>query len=276
MMALGMGAEGLERTMEAEAGEVSGLPERMGARRESDCLPDRLGARRESDCLPEKLGVRQKGNSLFDAPEATKKDIQSEDLEKLEAMLNTAEGIRKLMEAHPEKIELWEKALEALETLNHPDATDAEKRSAIGKLSALKGQLLEVAVKDVLAERGLFVEPKQRTVEGQDGGTRPDVIAANSTDQPITVFGIAVSPGETISVECKCGGKGYLRDQLCNHIPNQLSGQIGHRALLTTGDIHKVDRNLVRDVCEKYGAKLVTLGVRISDIEKAIKEVSAA
>ena len=100
------------------------------------------------------------------------------------------------------------------------------------------------------------------------------MIAKNETSEPISIFGVIVKPGETISIECKCGVKSYLSSQLRDHIPNQLSGQIGHKVLLTTGDIRQVDSNLVQDTCKKYGARLVALAIRASDVRDAIKGVS--
>lgn len=258
-MALGVGSAALEKTAKTEI-------------KESDNLPKRLETQRESDCLPDRLGMRQESN-LSEVADEKQIEIQNEDLEKLEAMIDTPEGLRKLMEDHPEKAESWQSALEAVETLNDPDTTDAEKRSATGRLNAMQGQLLEIAAKDLLAAHGLSVESKQRTLDGQDGGTRPDVIAKNETRDPVVVFGTIIEPGGTISVECKCGGKSYLDSQLRNHIPNQLSGQIGHKMLLTTGDIRQVDSDLVQNTCKGHNAKLVTMRISASDVRDAIKGV---
>lgn len=194
--------------------------------------------------------------------------------EKIAKIIGTPEGIKELMEKHPEKAELWQSQLDALETLNDPDASPAEIRSAQAKLSILKGQIMEVAVKDVLAEAGFDVEAQQRVVEGESGGTRPDVVAVNNTDHPIEVFGTTIQPGETLSIECKCGGSAYMTDQLNKHIPNQLSGQEGTKVLLTTSDIKSTPDGLATSVCDKYGAKLITLDVSVAAVEKAIKEVA--
>lgn len=133
---------------------------------------------------------------------------------------------------------------------------------------------MEVAVKDVLAEAGFDVEAQQRVVEGEIGGTRPDVVAVNNTDHPIEVFGTTIQPGETLSVECKCGGSAYMTNQLNNHIPNQLSGQEGTKVLLTTSDINGAPDGLAASVCGKYGARLIALEVSVATVEKAIKEVA--
>lgn len=203
-------------------------------------------------------------------------DIDKRDaiLKRIEESISTPEGIKELIEKHPEKAELWKSQLEALDTLNDPDASPAEIRSAQAKLSILKGQLMEVAVKDALTEAGFDVEAQQRVVEGESGGTRPDVIAVNNTDHPIEVFGITIQPGETLSVECKCGTSSYMTNQLNHHIPNQLSGQDGTKVLLTTSDVNGAPDGLAASVCDKYGAKLVSLDVSVAAVEKAIKEVS--
>lgn len=208
--------------------------------------------------------------------DSNESDIEKSDpvLEKIAKSIGTPEGIKALIEKHPEKAELWKSQIEALNTLNDPDASPAEIRSAQAKLSILKGQLLETAVKDALVEVGFDVEAQQRVVEGESGGTRPDVIAKNNTDHPIEVFGVTIQPGETICVECKCGGSAYMTNQLNNHIPNQLSGQEGIKVLLTTSDIKDTPSGLATSVCEKYGAKLVIPDVSISDVENAIKEVA--
>lgn len=211
-----------------------------------------------------------------DNNESIDADVEKKDpiLEQIEKTLGTPEGIKALIERHPEKAELWKSQLEALETLNDPEATPAEIRSAQAKLSILKGQLLEIAVKDALTDAGFDVESQQRVVEGESGGTRPDVIAKNNTDHPIEVFGVTIQPGETVSVECKCGGSAYMTNQLNNHIPNQLSGQEGTKILLTTSDIKDTPSGLAKNVCDKYGAKLVIADVSVTDVENAIKEVA--
>lgn len=195
-------------------------------------------------------------------------------MEQIEKSIGTVEGIKELMARHPEKLELWKSQLEALETLNDPEATPAEIRSAQAKLSILKGQILETAVKDALSDAGLDVESQQRVVEGESGGTRPDVIAKNNTDKPIVVLGETIQPGETLCIECKCGGTAYMTNQLLNHIPNQLSGQPGTKILLTTSDINNVTPGLAENVCSTYGAKLKVPNVSVADVEAAIKEVA--
>jgi hypothetical protein len=214
-------------------------------------------------------------DSSNEGKDTKESDVEKKDpiLEKVEKMITTQEGIKALIEKHPEKAELWKKQLEAVDKLNDPDASDAEVNSANRTLSKLKGQLLEYAVKDALSDVGFDVESQQRVVEGEKGGTKPDVIAKNNTDHPIEVFGITIQPGETLSGECKCGGRAYLANELKNHIPNQLSGQEGTKMLLTTSDIKRTPAGLVQSVCGSYEAKLVTLDVSATDAENAIKEV---
>jgi hypothetical protein len=221
------------------------------------------------------------GENTNDAGRDEGRDSKESDIEKkgsvqekIEKTLSTSEGISELVEKHPEKAELWISQLEALDTLNDSDASPAEIRSAQAKLSILKGQLLETAVKDALSNAGFDVESQQRVVEGENGGTRPDVIAKNNTDHPIKVFETTIQPGETLSVECKCGGSAYMTNQLNNHIPNQLSGQEGTKILLTTSDIKDTPSGLANNVCNRYGANLVIVDVSVADVEKAIKEHS--
>lgn len=256
-------------------------PEARGGIRETAKLPERIETPRETGCLPEHIKVTE-GPVKLPKPSMETRDaravLESTDVrdtvwEKVNDTLRSPEGIKNLMEKHPEKVELWQSEQKALGTMNDPMATDAERRSAQAKLSALKGQLLETAVKDALADVGLTVEVKQRVVEGQDGGTRPDVIAKNDTDHPVHVFGLEVKSEETLSIECKCGRKDYLDQQLRNHIPNQLSGQIGHKALLTTADIRQVDPSLVKNICQKYDAALIVLDAKVSAVENSIKGV---
>lgn len=218
---------------------------------------------------------RMESEPQLDTPLDVTETIKDTAWKKINDAIDSKEGIGNLVEKHPEKT-TWQDGLKAKDVLNDPDATDAEKRSAQAKLSTMKGDMLETMVKDVLSGEGFTVEEKQRLVEGQDGGTRPDIIAKNDTDRPISVFGIMVKPGETLSIECKCGSTGYLRNELKQHIPNQLSGQLGHRVLLSTADIRQVDPALVRNTCKQYGASLVVLDTKVSTIEKAIKEVSAS
>lgn len=208
--------------------------------------------------------------------DSNESDVEENDpvLEKIAKSIGLPEGIKNLIEKHPEKAGLWKSQINVLDTLNNSDTSPAEIRSAQAKLSILKGQLLETAVKDVLIEVGFDVEAQQRVVEGENGGTRPDVIAKNNTDHPIELFGVTIQPGDTICVECKCGGSAYMINQLNNHIPNQLSGQEGNKVLLTTSDIKDTPSGLANNVCEKYGAKLIIPNVSVSDVENAIKEVA--
>lgn len=263
-----------ETTETTENSETSECPESNESEKQesSSTTFKELFERLFSDDFLDSLKQPQE-NSENDNSEA---NVEKPDpiAEKIAKIIGTPEGIKELMEKHPEKAELWQSQLDALETLNDPDASPAEIRSAQAKLSILKGQIMEVAVKDVLAEAGFDVETQQRVVEGESGGTRPDVIAVNNTDHPIEVFGTTIQPGETLSIECKCGGSAYMTNQLNNHIPNQLSGQEGTKVLLTTSDINGTPDGLAVSVCNKYGAKLITLDVSVAAVEKAIKEMA--
>ena len=233
--------------------------------------PEGKISEKEADSFWSNLFKKQKAEKLSSEFGIEKTDPV---LEKIEKSIGTPEGIKTLIENHPEKAELWNSQLKVLDTLNDPDASPAEIRSAQAKLSILKGQLLETAVKDALVDVGFEVEAQQRVVEGESGGTRPDVIAKNSTDHPIEALGVTIQPGETFCIECKCGGSSYMANQLNDHIPNQLSGQEGTKMLLTTSDIKETPTGLANHVCEKYGASLVVLDASVNDVENAIKEVS--
>lgn len=194
--------------------------------------------------------------------------------EKIEKSIGTPEGIEALIEKHPEKAEQWKDQMKAIETLADPEALPLERKSAKGKYNSLQGQLLEYAAKDALTEAGFDVEARQRVVEGESGGTRPDVIAVNNKAHSIEAFGIAVKSGETLSIECKCGSTVYLTNELNNHIPNQLSGQEGTRVLLANSDIKGVPDGKSESVCKEYNAKLVVLDSSVLDVKKAIEEVA--
>ena len=229
--------------------------------------------KKESD-----VGNDSNNNHENDDPDS---DIDKDEIkDKIEEVVKSPEKIRELMEKHPEKAEAWGKLIESIkeaqEVLNDPDASDAEKAAAGRKINAnmsqLKGQLFETIVKDVLSESGFEVETEQHMVEGESGGTKPDIVAKNNTDKPITVFGVTIQPGDTLSIECKCGRANYIENQLKTHIPNQLSGQEGTRVLLTTSDVSDTSDGLAQDVCNKYGANLSNVDVSVTEFEKAIKE----
>ena len=194
------------------------------------------------------------------------------DIKDIQRSISNPEGLKELIEKNPDI--KYNRALKAIEVLNDSDASNAEIRSALSILNNFKGQLLEKALKDNLRESGLAVETQQRIVEGDNGGTRPDVIAVNNTDQPIMVCGITVNPGETISFECKCGGTAYMQNQLKYHIPNQLSGQEGIKVLLATSDIRDVSSNLAEKVCSQYDANLLVLDVSVDEVVNTLKEIA--
>lgn len=194
------------------------------------------------------------------------------DIKDIQRSISNPEGLKELIEKNPDI--KYNRALKAIEVLNDSDASNAEIRSALSILNNFKGQLLEKALKDNLRESGLAVETQQRIVEGDNGGTRPDVIAVNNTDQPIIVCGITVNPGETISFECKCGGTAYMQNQLKYHIPNQLSGQEGIKVLLATSDIRDVSSNLAEKVCSQYDANLLVLDVSVDEVVNTLKEIA--
>lgn len=194
------------------------------------------------------------------------------DIKDIQRSISNPEGLKELIEKNPDI--KYNRALKAIEVLNDSDASNAEIRSALSILNNFKGQLLEKALKDNLRESGLAVETQQRIVEGDKGGTRPDVIAVNNTDQPIIVCGITVNPGETISFECKCGGTAYMQNQLKYHIPNQLSGQEGIKVLLATSDIRDVSSDLAEKVCSQYDANLLVLDVSVDEVVNTLKEIA--
>lgn len=251
-------------------------PDIIKSGRESDFDPDKrveIPPVREAD--KEKVFDPDKRVEAADDKEADAERIEKPDavLEQIGQKIGTKDGLEKLMEKHPEKKELWDSISEALDTLNNPDASAVERRSAQGTLSSAKGQILEIAAKDALADAGLDVENTQRTVEGERGKTRPDIITHNHTDKPIEVLGIEVQPGESLSVECKCGTKDYLEGQLRNHIPNQLSGHEGRSVLLTTSDIKDTQPGLAEGVCDKYNTKLAGADIGVKQVETTMKEV---
>lgn len=267
----------LPEFIESEDGNE--LPEIIGGEFE---LPNVITDYNQAETLRSYAGKSNKFMSqgcdkMENAPEDVKNkyhEVDDSAVNKIEKSIGTPEGIRDLIARHPEKIELWESQMKALDTLNDVDASPAEIRSAQAKLSILKGQLLETAVKDALTDAGLEVEAQQRVLEGESGATRPDVIAKNNMEQPVAVFGKSIQPEEILSVECKCGGSVYMTNQLLNHIPNQLSGQEGTKILLTTSDIRDSSSGLVDSVCLKYGANLIVPNVRVNDVENAIRKVA--
>ena len=200
--------------------------------------------------------------------------VPPESLSKIESLLETKKGLKSLIENHPEKAMFVENAIKALQIIEDDNATPFETRCAQLRLNQLKGELMELAVKDVLAERGLSVENHQHMVSGDEGGTKPDIVAVNNSDNLISALGIAIPPGETLSIECKCGSTAYITNQLKNHIPNQLSGHSGIKVLLTTSDLKDAPLGLAESVCNKYGANLVMSKMCASDAEYTFMEVA--
>lgn len=193
--------------------------------------------------------------------------------EKIEKSIATADGLEELIEKHPEKNELWKDMWDALDTLNDPESSSIEIKSAQGMISQRKGLIMEIAAKDALAEAGFDVESTQRTIKGENGDTKPDVIAHNNTEKQIKAFGINTQLGESLFAECKCGSSIYLDGQLNNHIPNQLSGHEGISVLLTTADIKDTIPGLAKQVCAKYNTKLIIADKSVRQVDNTIKEV---
>lgn len=194
-------------------------------------------------------------------------------LERLTEILTSSEEIKKLIEQNPD---LKAKLEKCLDIINNPDKhTSAEINWALDRIKKeIKGAIFEAAVKEALASVGLDVEDGQRTVEGESGATRPDVIAANNTDKPIILFGKVINPGENVYVECKCGRKEYMEGQLKNHLPNQLSGHDGVSILITTSDMDEVDSDLLDEVITKNDTTAVITESSAEAIEEVIKEAS--
>lgn len=199
-------------------------------------------------------------------------DKTKEFVDRLMEILTSSEEIEKLVEQNPDLKVRLEKCLDIL---NNPDKhTAAEINWALDRIKKeIKGAILETAVKEALTSIGLDVEDAQRTVEGESGATRPDVIATNNTDRPIILFGKVVNPGGNVYVECKCGRKEYMEGQLKNHLPNQLSGHDGLSILVTTSDMDEVDLDLLNEVIGKNDTTVLITETSAENIEEAIKEV---
>ena len=221
--------------------------------------------------------VRDDGRQIVHSALEVSEDDNLEDktkkfLERLTEILTSSEEIEYLIEQNPE---LKAKLEKCLDIINNPDKhTPAEINWALDRIKKeIKGAIFEAAVKDALASIGLDVEDGQRTVEGESGATRPDVIATNNTDKPIILFGKTINSGENVYVECKCGRKEYMEGQLKNHLPNQLSGHDGVSVLITTSDMSEVDSELLNEVMKKNDTTVVIMDFSAADIEDVIKEV---
>lgn len=283
-MVPGFKEAGMREVTPEKEGNLSGvkaLMERLN--REGDRRSDSgEGPRSGVEALIERLNREEESGSKSSdggdtaekgMPDGGETDLPDSVFAELNEILSSPEKLQELLDQHPE---IGKKIADEVNILNDPEASDLEVERAKRKLdSNYKGEVLEVAVKDILAQLGLDVEDKQKLVEGESGRTKPDVIAYNNTDRPINVFGIVIRPGETLGVECKCGRKEYLSDELKNHIPNQLSGHEGHSMLLTTSNIKDVNPELVNSVCSKYGTTLVMLDVSATGVENAMKGARA-
>lgn len=219
---------------------------------------------------------KKDGGQVIHVTDEVDEDDNPEDktkkfLERLSEILSSSEEIKKIIEQNPE---LKAKIEKCLEILNNPEKhTPAEINWALDRIKKeIKGAIFEAAVKEALKSIGLDVEDSQRTVEGETGATRPDVIARNNTDKPIILFGKVINPGQDVYVECKCGRKEYMEGQLKNHLPNQLSGHDGVSILITTSDMDEVDSELLEEVSSKNDTTVVIMDSSAQDIEDVIKE----
>lgn len=214
------------------------------------------------------------GNVVHSSDEVSESDNPEDKtkkfLERLTEILTSSEEIKKIIDQNPE---LKEKIEKCLDIINNPDKhTAAEVNWALDRIKKeIKGAIFEAAVREALTSVGLDVEDGQRTVEGESGATRPDIIAANNTDKPIILFGKVINPGENVYVECKCGRKEYMEGQLKNHLPNQLSGHDGVSILITTSDMDEVDTELLNDVIKKNDTIAVIIESSAEDVEEVIK-----
>lgn len=237
---------------------------------------DTKGIKSDDDATVEDNNKESSGDVVHSSDDVSEsdnpEDQTKEFVDRLMEILTSSEEIEKLVEQNPDLKVRLEKCLDIL---NNPDKhTAAEINWALDRIKKeIKGAILETAVKDVLTSIGLDVEDAQRTVEGEDGATRPDVIATNNTDRPIILFGKVVNPGGNVYVECKCGRKEYMEGQLKNHLSNQLSGHDGLSILVTTSDMDEVDLDLLNEVIGKNDTTVLITETSAENIEEAIKEV---
>ena len=237
---------------------------------------DTKGIKSDDDTTVEDNNKESSGDVVHSSDDVSEsdnpEDQTKEFVDRLMEILTSSEEIEKLVEQNPDLKVRLEKCLDIL---NNPDKhTAAEINWALDRIKKeIKGAILETAVKDALTSIGLDVEDAQRTVEGENGATRPDVIATNNTDRPIVLFGKVVNPGGNVYVECKCGRKEYMEGQLKNHLPNQLSGHDGLSILVTTSDMDEVDLDLLNEVIGKNDTTVLITETSAENIEEAIKEV---
>lgn len=237
---------------------------------------DTKGIKSDDDATVEDNNKESSGDVVHSSDDVSEsdnpEDQTKEFVDRLMEILTSSEEIEKLVEQNPDLKVRLEKCLDIL---NNPDKhTAAEINWALDRIKKeIKGAILETAVKDALTSIGLDVEDAQRTVEGEDGATRPDVIATNNTDRPIILFGKVVNPGGNVYVECKCGRKEYMEGQLKNHLSNQLSGHDGLSILVTTSDMDEVDLDLLNEVIGKNDTTVLITETSAENIEEAIKEV---
>lgn len=188
------------------------------------------------------------------------------DVSQLAKSIGTLEGIKDLIENHPEKEGLKISIKEIVDSLNIDYFSSLKMR----QLNTIKYQLMEIAMNGILKELNCIAHVQKKDLKEEGDGTCLDIIVENNTNNQIEVFGEVIKPCKTLYLECLCGRASYLRKQLYKHIPQKLSNQEEDKLLLMTSDIKDISPGLVNDVCERYRAKLIILNVSDSNINGVI------
>lgn len=203
----------------------------------------------------------------------TEIDINDADSKKksIEEKLSTKEGLEGLMAEYPDEATKWKAKLAEIDDLLE-SGTLKDRKSAQLKLSNLKGEVFEYATRDTLTQNGFTVDTNKVALQGENGKkTYPDIVAHNNTGEAIDLFGTKIAPGETVYIECKCGQKQYLTQQLKYHIPNQLSGHSnGKSFLVTTSNMQEVNDFLQVKVKNQYNTTLVPANINVEDVNKLL------
>ncbi|NNU78350.1 hypothetical protein [Clostridium estertheticum] len=131
-----------------------------------------------------------------------------------------------------------EKVLSDSENILKNTTSDLEIQKVDKNLEKYKGTIFENQLKESLKDNFEELDAKQKLVETEFGGTKPDIVLRDAK-KDMKISDLEIKKGDDLFIEAKCGSSEYIRSEM-GHILKQVEGHEDNSLVIVTKDYERI------------------------------------